>query len=45
MQKGNKDFKGAEISTNECQYGTVIETSCPKKLRKSGKKQIHVKGN
>ena len=45
MQKGYKDFKGAEISTNECQFGKVIETSCPKKLRKSRKKRIHIKGN
>ena len=27
MQKGYKDFKSAEMSTNKCQYGKVIETN------------------
>ena len=27
MQKGCKNFKSAEMSTNKCQYSKVIETN------------------
>ena len=39
--KSEEDLKNAEMTTNKCVYGKITKNkSCPKKLRKSWKKEI-----